>query len=319
MLSVEIELKLEVKPDAISAVRQQLFQFPHHYTSLQYLTNIYFETADNQLRRWDMGLRIRGFDGQYEMTMKTAGKVIGGLHQRPEFNVPLSEPVLELAQFPAHIWPENTNLVRLQSQLTELFRTDFTREKWRVNYGQSDIEVVLDQGEIRSGNHADISPICEFELELVSGNVSDILSLATKLASQNGLRLANKSKAARGYALAQDLVQQTVPCVLKEPEWQQSVTGLLSEILKQWQKQEESWLAGLPESKAALSRVLDWVTQLSEKQSGGLPELALLPDLLPELAEALSAADAESGKLCYSALWLRCKLALMQCLVMQSR
>ncbi len=43
------------------------------------LLNIYFETPDNWLRRHDMGLRIRGENGRYEMTMKIAGRVTGGL------------------------------------------------------------------------------------------------------------------------------------------------------------------------------------------------------------------------------------------------
>ncbi|MEQ1963074.1 CYTH domain-containing protein [Xenorhabdus khoisanae] len=317
MSSVEIELKLSVKSDAISAVRQQLFQLPHQHTSPKHLTNIYFETPDNKLRRWDMGLRIRGFDGHYEMTIKTAGKVIGGLHQRPEFNVPLHHPELDLAQFPPHIWPEHTDLAHLQAELTALFNTDFTREKWLVTYGQSEIEVVLDQGSIFSGNQA--SPICEFELELINGNVTDILSLAEKLASQDGLRLANKSKAARGYALAHGLSHKALSCVPDELEWQQPLSVLLSEILTQWQEQEEGWLAGLNEGKTGLIRVVHLVIQLTEKQAGYLPALERLPDLLSELRQSLSAADAEAEMLCYSAAWLQCKLALTQCLMAQSR
>ncbi|MDC9612488.1 CYTH domain-containing protein [Xenorhabdus khoisanae] len=317
MSSVEIELKLSVKSDAISAVRQQLFQLPHQHTSPKHLTNIYFETPDNKLRRWDMGLRIRGFDGHYEMTIKTAGKVIGGLHQRPEFNVPLHHPELDLAQFPPHIWPEHTDLAHLQAELTALFRTDFTREKWLVTYGQSEIEVVLDQGSIFSGNQT--SPICEFELELINGNVTDILSLAEKLASQDGLRLANKSKAARGYALAHGLSHKALSCVPDELEWQQPLSVLLSEILTQWQEQEEGWLAGLNEGKTGLIRVVHLVIQLTEKQAGYLPALERLPDLLSELRQSLSAADAEAEMLCYSAAWLQCKLALTQCLMAQSR
>ncbi|PIN63755.1 inorganic triphosphatase, partial [Klebsiella pneumoniae] len=46
------------------------------------MLNIYYETADNWLRRHDMGLRIRGDQGRYEMTLKIAGRVVGGLHQR---------------------------------------------------------------------------------------------------------------------------------------------------------------------------------------------------------------------------------------------
>ncbi|PHM61985.1 inorganic triphosphatase [Xenorhabdus ishibashii] len=314
MSSVEIELKLSVKPDAIPAVRQQLFQFPHDYTSPQHLTNIYFETPDNLLRRWDMGLRIRGFDGHYEMTIKTAGKVLGGLHQRPEFNIPLHQPKLDLALFPAHIWPENTDLAYLQTQLTELFSTDFDREKWLVTYGESEIEVVLDRGTIFSGNKDagdKTSPICEFELELKNGNIIDILSLANKLASQNGLRLANKSKAARGYALVHGLSHKTLPKLPKELEWQQPLSVLLSEILTQWQEQEEAWLAGLPEGKTELVQVLQWIIKLTERQDERLPIL----DLLPELMAALSIDSSEAETLCYSPSWLQCKLALMQWLL----
>ncbi|BET98284.1 CYTH domain-containing protein [Xenorhabdus taiwanensis] len=317
MSSVEIELKLSVKPDAIPTVRQQLFQFPHDYTSPQHLTNIYFETPDNQLRRWDMGLRIRGFDGHYEMTIKTAGKVIGGLHQRPEYNIPLYQPKLDLTLFPDYIWPENTDLAYLQAQLTELFSTDFNREKWLVTYGESEIEVVLDQGTIFSGNKDSgdqTSPICEFELELKNGNIIDILSLANRLASQNGLRLANQSKAARGYALV-DLSHKTSLKVPKALAWQQPLSVLLPEILAQWQEQEEQWLVGLPEGKAGLAQVLQWMIKLTERQTERLPIL----NLLLELKAALFTNNAEAETLCYSASWLQCKLALMQWLLAQSR
>ncbi|CDG22656.1 conserved protein of unknown function [Xenorhabdus poinarii G6] len=337
MRSVEIELKLSVKPDVIPAIRQQLFQFPHDYTSPQHLTNSYFETAENQLRRWDMGLRIRGFDGHYEMTIKTAGQVIGGLHQRPEFNVPLHHPELDLKQFPHYIWPENIDLARLQAQLSPLFSTDFNREKWLITYGKSDIEVVLDQGTIfpsttlseNAENPAaknPTSPICEFELELKNGNITDILSLANALSSQGGLRLINKSKAARGYALVHDLSNkqgvshQTLPGLPEELEWQQPLSVLLSEILAQWQVQEEGWLAGLPEGKVGLVQLLQWMTTITEKQTEHLPRLDLFADLLAKLKAVLSPATLSPATLsaeivCYSAAWLQCKLALMQWLM----
>ncbi|MGL9773706.1 MAG: hypothetical protein ACR5LG_06695 [Sodalis sp. (in: enterobacteria)] len=37
--------------------------------------------------------------------MKTAAQVIGGLHQHPEFNVPLPGAMLDLARLPAQAWP----------------------------------------------------------------------------------------------------------------------------------------------------------------------------------------------------------------------
>lgn len=38
-----------------------------------------------------MGLRIRQEDQELTLTLKTNGKVVGGLHSRPEYNLPLTE------------------------------------------------------------------------------------------------------------------------------------------------------------------------------------------------------------------------------------
>lgn len=95
-MAQEIELKFIVNHDAVDALRNHLHTLGGEHHAPSQLLNIYFETPDNWLRRHDMGLRIRGENGRYEMTMKIAGRVTGGLHQRPEYNVALSEPVLDL-------------------------------------------------------------------------------------------------------------------------------------------------------------------------------------------------------------------------------
>jgi triphosphatase len=156
------------------------------------LLNIYYETADNWLRRHDMGLRIRGFDGQYEMTMKIAGRVVGGLHQRPEYNIALDKPELDLARFPQEVWPDGALPEDLRAQTQPLFSTDFYREKWLVNVGESRIEIGLDLGEVKAGELAE--PICELELELLSGDPADILKLARQLVTQSGLRQGSLSR-----------------------------------------------------------------------------------------------------------------------------
>src|SRR5476651_2124136 len=92
LMTVEIELKFIATPAAIAELPAQLARFNSEHTAPLKLTNIYFETAENYLRSHDIGLRIRGFDDQYEMTIKTGGKVLAGLHQRPEYNVELKKP-----------------------------------------------------------------------------------------------------------------------------------------------------------------------------------------------------------------------------------
>jgi triphosphatase len=88
-MAQEIELKFIVAQDGVDALRQHLNALEAKHTPAGQLLNIYYETADNWLRRHDMGLRIRGDQGRYEMTLKIAGRVVGGLHQRPEYNIPL--------------------------------------------------------------------------------------------------------------------------------------------------------------------------------------------------------------------------------------
>ena len=101
VMAQEIELKFIVAQDGVDALRQHLNTLEAKHTPAGQLLNIYYETADNWLRRHDMGLRIRGDQGRYEMTLKIAGRVVGGLHQRPEYNIPLDTPELALEKLPA--------------------------------------------------------------------------------------------------------------------------------------------------------------------------------------------------------------------------
>lgn len=94
-MAQEIELKFIVNHSAVEALRDHLNTLGGEHHDPVQLLNIYYETPDNWLRGHDMGLRIRGENGRYEMTMKVAGRVTGGLHQRPEYNVALSEPTLD--------------------------------------------------------------------------------------------------------------------------------------------------------------------------------------------------------------------------------
>ncbi|SUI18995.1 Uncharacterized protein ygiF ORFXE [Salmonella enterica subsp. salamae] len=200
-MAQEIELKFIVNYDAVDALRNHLHTLGGEHHAPSQLLNIYFETPDNWLRRHDMGLRIRGENGRYEMTMKIAGRVTGGLHQRPEYNVALSEPVLDLTQLPAEVWPDGTLPVGLTSSVQPLFSTDFYREKWCLDVDGSKIEIALDLGDVKAGEFAE--PICELELELLRGDTRAVLKLAKQLLSQTGLRQGSLSKAARGYHLAQ--------------------------------------------------------------------------------------------------------------------
>ena len=312
MSNIEIELKLAAKEGAIEAVRQYLSTLPHQHSEPQSLLNIYFDTADKQLRRWDMGLRIRSCDGHYEMTMKTKGVTIGGLHQRPEYNIDITSPELDLAAFPREVWPENTDVSALQSQLEVLFSTDFKREKWLVTIDNSDVEVVLDRGEIHAGKHT--LPIQEFELELKKGTIGDVLNLTKKLADFDGLRLSEKSKAARGYTLANpQTVEMAAPISSFDYE-QTPIDKALASLLLLWQQHEEYWLDDHADAREGLKSFLHFVQAFLVHYRNSAPQF--VQDMpLAKLQQAVSAPENSADDLCYSACWLRCKLGFTQWLI----
>ena len=236
-MAQEIELKFIVNHSAVEALRDHLNTLGGEHHDPVQLLNIYYETPDNWLRGHDMGLRIRGENGRYEMTMKVAGRVTGGLHQRPEYNVALSEPTLDLAQLPTEVWPNGELPADLASRVQPLFSTDFYREKWLVAVDGSQIEIALDQGEVKAGEFAE--PICELELELLSGDTRAVLKLANQLVSQTGLRQGSLSKAARGYHLAQgnparEIKPTTILHVAAKADVEQGLEAALELALTEW-------------------------------------------------------------------------------------
>ncbi|WP_210443884.1 inorganic triphosphatase, partial [Vibrio crassostreae] len=85
-METEIELKFFVSPEFSETLRNKIAETKVLQHSCRELGNIYFDTADNWLRKHDIGLRIRRFDDVFVQTVKTAGRVVAGLHQRPEYN-----------------------------------------------------------------------------------------------------------------------------------------------------------------------------------------------------------------------------------------
>lgn len=318
-MAQEIELKFIVENDSVDALKNHLHQLTGEHHAPVQLLNIYYETQDLWLRRHDMGLRIRGVDGRYEMTMKIAGRVVGGLHQRPEYNIEIDEPALDLARFPAEVWPDGQLPEGLQESASPLFSTDFWREKWLVNEGKSRIEIALDRGEVKAGEFQE--PICELELELLEGHADDVLKLARKLVTQSGLRQGSLSKAARGYHLAQGNAPRTlkpleIMRVAPKSSIEQGFEASLELALSQWQYHEELWIRGVKGAKAEVQAAIALVRHSLTLFGGIVPRKASahLRDLLTQ-TETLMASDVSAETAVYSPQTATAKLALTEFLV----
>lgn len=270
-MAMEAELKfLLIQSDvpALDRLWQQLAVRVQKHDSVQ-LLNAYYETDDLWFRRFDAGLRTRLKNGQFEQTIKLSGQQHGGLHLRPEYNLPCTSVWPELSAFPAELWPEGTDLAELQARLKQLFRTDFVRQSWLLTLADgSTIEAVLDQGAVVSGEQSEA--IAELELELQQGEVSALFELSRQLVQLLPLRLGWQSKAERGYRLVQ-----------KQPLLFQPLDNLsTAALLKSLQYHESYFLQS--QDPASWQVILQCLTALAAVSA----DFAALPQ--PDATQALS-------------------------------
>lgn len=207
LMEHEIELKL-LLPEGIddSELTTVLSQFSANIETSEYtLFNQYFDTPDWLLSKQKMGLRVRSSERGIEQTVKTSGKSVAGLHQRPEYNVAIDSLEPNLALFDSSIWPEKVDIEELQDSVIQVFHTDFKRKTFLMRLANdTDVEIAFDQGTISTAESKD--SISEIELELKRGDVKILFELAEKIAKVGPSQLGNLSKAARGYLLAKHQV-----------------------------------------------------------------------------------------------------------------
>ncbi|WP_404399835.1 CYTH domain-containing protein [Idiomarina seosinensis] len=244
--SRELELKLAIDPEqrenALQVCRElaENAEQLKNYQQLE-LENAYFDTSDLRLRQFDMGLRIRRSGDQLEQTIKLSGRVLGGMHERPEYNVPVAEMNPDLTLFDEDIWPDDFPVYDIQRDLKQLFITDFSRHQWVLSSGSGQIEMVLDLGAVKVAEQQ--QTIAEIELELQGGELDDIYRLGEQLVNRLNARMGSLSKAARGYLLAgrsvlEPFVQTHFVNIKPEHSLAEALYRSLEYGLRHWQHNE---------------------------------------------------------------------------------
>ena len=201
--AAEIELKLLCDAPTLKAASHAplLLQHARGPAMETRLEATYFDTPDNLLHQRKWALRVRRDKaGAYVMTLKTPrSNDPSGAFSRNEWNAPVAGPDLDRTQLAD--WLARTGGRDVDPEaLRPLFSTLVTRQTRRLHTPAGVVEMAADSGEIVSGGRS--APICELEMELVSGAPEAIFSLADALMQNYPLRPAIRSKAMRGYDLA---------------------------------------------------------------------------------------------------------------------
>ncbi|MEW9798452.1 CYTH domain-containing protein [Alteromonas sp. CYL-A6] len=238
------------------------------------LRNDYYDTPQHDFQQHKIGFRVRGNNGAFEQTLKTNGKIRGGLHSREEYNVSLSAPEPDLTLFDASVWPEGLSADKLNGQLEQQFSTHFTRTAYDARVGDSVVEIVLDEG-VASTTKAS-SPINEIELELKEGDVGALYTLAGILCSTLEVRLSDVSKAAQGYQLLHGLHAKNTPLPPFLPLTQGCTTEdafaqAVAVAIRHWQHHEHLYMQ--TGSVKPLTEVVDAIRLLMQSVSLYLPVL----------------------------------------------
>ena len=163
----------------------------------KHLITTYFDTPDFELMHYGLGLRLR-FDGEHWLqTVKESGHVANGLHQRQEWEQAFDLTLLR--KTPIQQWVDKP---AFWSTLAPVFTTEFDRQYCLLETDeQTTIELAYDRGRVYTTTLE--APIHEVELELKSGQLSYLTTLAQDLCSTGDLQANDRSKAQQGYELAQ--------------------------------------------------------------------------------------------------------------------
>jgi inorganic triphosphatase YgiF len=198
--TVEFELKLVTDVAGLRRLPHLSCLAGSTLSRAQRLQTIYYDTAQGHLLQNGMSLRLRKLPrGRSYMTFKGPAPNSDSFFTRTEIEVPAGPNGFDITAFDSDI----QNLILKSShhlELIERYATDFRRKTIDIKTERCAIEVAADSGHFIAGGKD--YPLYEIEIELKSGEPSEAIELAKKIAIEGRFQLETISKADRCALLA---------------------------------------------------------------------------------------------------------------------
>ena len=200
--NTEIELKLLLSDEDLKKLLQLDFvkaALREESKTVRQLSSSYYDTKDMAFRNHGIAYRVRDKgDGGFEATVKATLKKQGGLAERIELNIPLTENKAVLEGFKELGFAyELTDLA--PQGVEKLFSVDVERTTYLLDYEGAVIELAIDKGFVIAGAAKD--KIDEIELELKDGEAQALLNFEQRAGKEVTLKEEERSKYARGLTL----------------------------------------------------------------------------------------------------------------------
>ncbi|SDG13725.1 CHAD domain-containing protein [Pelagibacterium luteolum] len=191
-MTKEIELKLTLLPDHADAAGHWLTtrgEITHRS-----LHSVYFDTPAQFLLKSGMTLRLRHDGHQWIQTIKSGSRNGVGLFDRDEWEKPVPDRAIDIADTPLAGLPPQT-----RSAMAETFSLDVERRVVLAEHDGSTVEIALDMGTVKAADR--YQALSEAELELKSGSTDALFDLARSLDAIAPIRIGVRAKSDLGYGL----------------------------------------------------------------------------------------------------------------------
>ncbi len=251
----ELELKFLVSDTAFKATQQWPALPQTGARRAVRLRSRYFDTAQGDLHRAGLSLRLRAQRRGQLMTLKFDGAFPGGLFERGEAevftHVETPDPFL--------LGPECAAMIAkaaAEKPLVLAYETDIRRITHRMVTATSDIELAFDTGFIIAG--AEKRPVREIELELKSGDPADLYRLGIALAETFPVQLGTQAKSDRGFLLLTGAAPSAVrarPPLAGAPSTDEAIGAVIGDCLAQFTANWPAFFEGDAENAVHQMRV----------------------------------------------------------------
>lgn len=206
----EYELKLAVPRKHVSALEHHVLirSAARDEKKRSRLVTTYFDTPESGLHKRGMAFRVRRSGQRRVQTLKVAAAEAGSAHHHHEHEAEIEDDRPDISLIRPQRMRKLLSRHKLDRSLTPVFTTDIQRDSIPLRFADSDIELALDVGRIRTDERE--REVCEAELELTSGPRAGVIELALALCESVPFRLESRTKAARGYAMSKREVPRPV-------------------------------------------------------------------------------------------------------------
>ncbi|MDE2166846.1 MAG: CHAD domain-containing protein [Alphaproteobacteria bacterium] len=164
----------------------------------RHVSTTYYDTPNQDFRQRTLALSVRREGGRVVEVLEAMPPLAALDGERPCWQAPLTRPVPDLKRFAKVDGVDDLD----EAPLRPVFTCRLRRSRTVLEPDGAAVTLSFDEGEIRAAGGRRL-PVSEIELELQQGTPRAVFELANALTEEAPLRIELRSKAARGYALAQ--------------------------------------------------------------------------------------------------------------------